>query len=84
MAPLMNKQMTDQEWQATLQRHRRAQIERLRAINRNSVDVSDEYRADISRAASGIFWQRSDWKPEPPTRWYSEITREYGSQRRAI
>jgi hypothetical protein len=73
-----------QDWEATLQRYRRSQIEKLRAINRNDIDVSDEHRAEIQRAASGVFWQPIDWKPEPPVRWTSENKqREYSSQRRA-
>ena len=71
-------------WDDALQRYRRTQIEKLRAINRNDINVSDEHRAEISRAASGVFWQHNDWKPEPPARWTAERTREYGSQRRAI
>jgi hypothetical protein len=76
--------MNKREWDEALQRHRRMQIEKLRAINRNDISVTDEHRAEIERAAIGIFWQRSDWKPEPPARWTAERTREYGSTTRAI
>jgi len=53
-------------WDDALQRYRRTQIEKLRAINRNDINVSDEHRAEISRAASGVFGSTMIGSPNLP------------------
>jgi hypothetical protein len=47
--------LTQQEWQETLTRHRKANIELLRAIFRKDLVVTKEQRAGIERAAHGIW-----------------------------
>lgn len=75
--------MMDSDWDTTVQRYRKTQIGKLRAIIRKDIDVTEEQRAEIERAARGIWWSRDEWTPEPPARWNSENrTREYGSAKR--
>jgi hypothetical protein len=79
--------MIDEAWDQTLQRHRKAQIEKLRAINRKAISVTAEQRAETERAARGVWWSRVGLEPsEPPVRWTPEgfRTREFSAvQRRA-
>jgi hypothetical protein len=70
--------MDQDEWEETLKLHRKAQIEKLRAVNRKDLSVNKEHHDEIKRAAQGIFWTHSAWKPEPPTRWTNNRNREYG------
>ena len=49
--------MTAQEWQETLEVHRKAMIKTLRAINRGELMVTEAKYASIKRAACG------EWHP---------------------
>jgi hypothetical protein len=52
---VLGPNLTEQEWQHVLQRHREAMIKQLRAIFRKELVVSKEQRADIERAAHGMW-----------------------------
>src|SRR5882757_3170097 len=47
--------LTEQEWQETLQCHRKAMIAKLRAIFRQDVVVTEQQRKEIERAAHGMW-----------------------------
>jgi hypothetical protein len=47
--------LTEQEWQRTLECHRKANIEKLRAIFRKDLVVTKEQRAQIECAAHGMW-----------------------------
>lgn len=47
--------LSKQEWEATLERHRKASIELMRAIFRKDLVVTKEQRAGIERAAHGMW-----------------------------
>jgi hypothetical protein len=51
--------LTEQEWQKTLQTHRKAMIAKLRAIFRKDIVVTKQQREEIERAAHGI-WTYDD------------------------
>jgi hypothetical protein len=70
------------DWSQLLERHRRAQIEKLRMINRGDIVASDEERAETARAASGAWWSSPlrEQRTEPPARWTESFrTREYST-----
>ena len=47
--------LTDKEWATVLERHRKANIERLRSIFRKEITLTKEKRAEIECAAHGIW-----------------------------
>jgi hypothetical protein len=47
--------LTEQEWQRALQAHRKAMIEKLRAILRRDIVVTKQQREEIERAAHGMW-----------------------------
>jgi hypothetical protein len=49
--------LTWEEWEATLQVHRKAMIAKLRAVFRKDIQVTKAQREEIARAANGIW----DW-----------------------
>lgn len=72
------------DWDQVLQRHRKAQIEKLRAVNRRDINVSKTERAEIERAARGVWHSPFGQTPEePPVKWQSDFrTREFSTGRR--
>jgi hypothetical protein len=51
----LGPRLTEQEWEQTLQRHRKAKIAELRAFFRKEIVLTKEQRADIERAAHGLW-----------------------------
>jgi hypothetical protein len=47
--------LTEQEWQKTLQCHRKAMVAKLGAIFRKDIVVTKQQRDEIERAAHGIW-----------------------------
>jgi hypothetical protein len=58
--------MDRDEWDETLKLHRKAQIEKLRALNRKDISVNNEHRDEIQRAAQGFSGRITGGSPNLP------------------
>jgi hypothetical protein len=47
--------LSEQDWQQTLERHRKVHIEKLRAIFRKEIVVTKEQRTEIENAAHALW-----------------------------